>query len=161
MRTILYPGSFDPVTEGHMDIIRRASSLFERLIVGILHNPQKPGGAFSIMERLKLLETATSSLPNVSVEAMTGLLVDAARACKADAVLRGIRSAAETESELQMARLNHHLAGIETLFMAASPAAIHISASYVREIGRLGGSLQGLVPEAVRPEIARTLAQNK
>lgn len=161
MQTALYPGSFNPVTCGHMDIIRRAAALFDRVVVGILHNPQKPATAFSIRERLSLLEAACAGLANVEARAFEGLLVDAARACSANAVIRALRSEADAAIELQMARLNRQLGGVETLILAASPEVVHISAGMVREVGGLGGSLCGLVPETIRPRVAQALINHE
>ncbi|MDL2318008.1 pantetheine-phosphate adenylyltransferase [Eubacteriales bacterium OttesenSCG-928-A19] len=157
MRTVLYPGSFDPVTAGHLDIIRRAAARFEQVIVAVMHNPQKATGAFPVEERIELLKAATCGLDNVQIRAFDGLLVDAARACQVDGVIRGLRSTADTEIELQMARLNRQLGDVETVFMAATPAVMHISANMVREVGRLGGNLRGLVPEEIRPRVAEAL----
>lgn len=159
MRTALYPGSFDPVTLGHLDIIRRAAALFDRVTVGVLYNAQKPSGAFSIPERLSLVEAVCKGLPNVEVHAFEGLLVEAVRTCRADAVIRALRTSADLEIELQMARLNRQLGGVETLMLAASPQVVHISSGMVREVGRLGGSLEGLVPEAILPRVTQALHQ--
>lgn len=157
MRSVLYPGSFDPVTVGHMDLIRRASALFERVVVGVLHNTQKPLQAFSIEQRISLLQEAASGLINVEVCAYSGLLVDAVRQSNVDGVLRGLRAGMDFDMEQQMARLNRQMAGVETVFLAASPSVLHISASMVREVGRLGGDLRGLVPDSVRERITDTL----
>lgn len=161
MRTVLYPGSFDPVTNGHMDIIERAAALFDTVVVGVLHNAQKPSGAFPATERVQLLKAATAHLPGVHVNAYEGLLVDAVRECGADAVVRGLRSMGDADIELQMARLNRQLGQIETLMLAASPEVCHISASMVRDIGRHGGDLSGLVPMALCARIAEKLDQGE
>ena len=157
MRTVLYPGSFDPVTTGHMDLIARAAARFEKVIVGVLHNPDKPSGVFLVERRLEFLEAAVALYPNVEVAAFAGLLVDAVAACCADGVLRGLRTPADAAAEIQMAQLNRQLGGVETVFMAASPGVTHVSSTMVRQIGRLGGWLDGLVPEAVLEEIADAL----
>lgn len=154
MRTVLYPGSFDPVTVGHLDIIERAALLFDEVIVGVLHNPAKQSGLFPPAERVALLEEAVRPLGNVSVRQFDGLLVNAVAHCGAQAVLRGLRNATDAEEELQMARLNRHIAGAETVFMAAAPGVMHVSSDMVRQIGKGGGALQGLVPESIRPRIA-------
>ncbi len=153
MRTMLYPGSFDPVTLGHMDVIARASRAFERVIIGVLYNEKKPVGAFTVDQRLRMLREVTAMYPNVEAAAFSGLLVGAVRMCGADGVLRGIRTTADVEDELQMARLNLMMAGVETVFFAASPEVSHISASRVREIARLGGEIRGLVPDAIIGQI--------
>ena len=157
MRTVLYPGSFDPVTTGHMDIIRRAAAQFERVIVGVLYNPEKPTGAFPVAERLDLLKTAVADLSNVEVGAYAGLLVDVAASCGADAVIRSLRTAADLDAELQMARLNRQMSGIETLFLASAPEMVHISSSMVRVIGQHGGDIRGLVPELIEERVAKGL----
>lgn len=161
MRKVLYPGSFDPVTTGHEDIIVRAAAMFDAVVVGVMYNPQKASGAFSIEERLALLRTVTAPFPHVSVQAFDGLLVDAARAAGADAVLRGLRTMADADTETQMARLNRQVGQVETLLLTASPAVSHVSATMAREIGRLGGALSGLVPESIRRQVAETLAKQR
>lgn len=157
----LFPGSFDPVTLGHLEIIERASALFDLLVVGVFHNPQKQTGAFCVEERLALLERACGALQNVKARAFDGLVADAVGKCRADVIVRGVRTGQDIETELQMARLNRKLCGAETFFLAASPHTVHISASMVREIGRLGGDLAGLVPKAVLPLVQETLGRMK
>lgn len=159
MRKVLYPGSFDPVTAGHMDIIRRAAAQFDQVVVGVLHNPLKPSGAFTPDERVELLQAATASLNNVTIEKFSGLLVDAVAACGADAVVRGLRTMGDAELELQMARLNRQIGGVETLFLAATPEVMHISAEMVRQVGRYGGNLHSLVPDTVFTRIEEALKQ--
>ena len=158
MRTVLYPGSFDPVTLGHMDIIGRAATAFDRVIVGVLYNPDKPSGMLTTAQRVECLREATAGLENVRVAAFSGLLVEAARACGACAVLRGVRSEADAALELQMARVNRHLSGIETVFLASSPETVAISSSIAREVARFGGSLAGIVPQAAQEKAERWLA---
>lgn len=155
MRTLLYPGSFDPMTMGHLDIIARASRLTSKLVVGVLHNPQKPSGLFPLDKRMDWLRTGCAGLPGVEVRAFSGLLIDAVVQCGAEAVVRGLRTEADFALESEMARLNWQMKGVETVFLIASPAVVHISASRVREIGRLGGGLQGLVPESIRESIEK------
>lgn len=161
MRKVLYPGSFDPVTTGHEDIIVRACALFDEVIVGVLYNPHKASGAFSIEERLALLRAVTAPFPNIRVKAFGGLLVDAVRACGADAVIRGLRTMADADVEVQMARLNRQMGQVETLLIPATPAVSHVSATMAREIGRFGGNLTGLVPESIRRQVAETLAKQQ
>lgn len=150
MRTALCPGSFDPVTVGHEEVIRRACALFDRVIVGVLYNPNKQG-TLTIERRVELLGDMTKDLPNVEIAAFPDmLLVEAVRMCGADVVLRGIRGQTDVESELQMARMNRRLAGVETLFLASSPEMEIISSSVAREIAHFGGSLRNIVPETAR-----------
>ncbi len=155
--TALYPGSFDPVTLGHLDVIARAAHVFDRVIVGVLHNPNKASGAFPVDTRLRLLGDAAAAYPNVAVAAYAGLLTEVVQEARADVVIRGLRGASDVEDELAMARLNRQLGRVETFFIAASPEVTHISATRVREIGRLGGSLRGLVPETIRARVEAAL----
>jgi len=153
----LYSGSFDPVTNGHMDIIARAANLFDGVIVGVFHNPAKPSGVFSPGRRVELIGRAAEGFPNVQARGFSGLLADGVKASGAGCIIRGVRSMGDMDAELQMARLNRQLCGVETLFLAASPETVHISASMVRQIGQFGGNLAGLVPEAVRQMIQQEL----
>lgn len=153
MQIVLYPGSFDPVTVGHIDVIVRASTIFEQVVVGVLYNEQKPSGAFTMPERLELLRISTAGLHNIVVKSFSGLLVDAVKNLGAECVLRGLRTPEDLGPELEMARLNRHISGVETVFLAASAETAYVSAQRVREIGRLGGCLKGLVPEAVRGQV--------
>lgn len=157
MHTVLYPGSFDPITSGHLDLIARAAACFDEVIVGVLYNAQKQAGTFPVAQRLALIEKATAHLKGVRAQAFTGLLVDAARDCGAQAVIRGLRTISDVDIELQMARLNLLMGGVETLMLASSPEVVHINATMVREIGRLGGNLHGFVPASVHDEIASHL----
>ncbi|MDR0897872.1 MAG: pantetheine-phosphate adenylyltransferase [Oscillospiraceae bacterium] len=161
MKTILYPGSFDPVTIGHLDIIERAAALFDRLLVGVLHNPGKPGGLFTVPERLELLRLATAHLGNVEVVAHAGLLVDAVKALGADAVLRGVRGFADWENEAAMAAVNRRIGEVETLLLPASPGVGAVSARWVREIGQFGGDISALVPEAVAEKVRQKLGRHR
>lgn len=157
MRRVLYPGSFDPVTLGHMDIIARASRAFEQVVVGVLHNPNKPSGMLPVEERLSLLRLAVRAYDHIEVASFSGLLMDAVRAAGADGVVRGLRGVEDVPDELQMARLNRQLGGVETVFLAASPGIAHISSARVREIARFGGAVDALVPEAARDQIVQAL----
>jgi pantetheine-phosphate adenylyltransferase len=150
-RRAIFAGSFDPVTLGHVDLVRRAAALFERVVVAIGHNPDKRTW-FSIDERLALMRACVGS--DIDVVSFQGLLVDAARAHRADVILRGIRGTADLELELRNAQGNRHLAGLETLFLATDPALAFVSSSLVREIAHHGGDVSGLVPEPVRVALA-------
>lgn len=155
----LYTGSFDPVTRGHMDIISRAANLFDSLVVGVFHNPQKQSGAFAIDERIALLRMATADIQNVTVDAFSGLAVDGARAVGAEVIVRGIRAGSDVDMELQMARLNMDIAGVETLLLPSTPKTVHISASMVRQIAAHGGDISRLVPACVLDAIAKRLSK--
>lgn len=151
--TAIYPGSFDPLTNGHLDLIERASRLFGRLIVAILLNPEKDP-LFSVEERVKMLQESVADLGNVEVDTFEGLLVDYARRKGARVLLRGIRAVSDYEYELQMALMNRNLEPeIETVFMLPAEAYSYLSSRLVKEVARLGGSLKGLVPPAVEERL--------
>jgi pantetheine-phosphate adenylyltransferase len=151
MNTIkaIYPGTFDPMTNGHLDLIARGAKIFDHLVVAVLKNAQK-SPLFTVPERCAMLTSAVKHLPNVSVESFDGLLVDFVRSQQAQAVLRGIRAISDYEYELQMALMNRRLApDIETVFMMPAEKFTYVSSRLVKEIFRLGGSVEGLVPELV------------
>jgi pantetheine-phosphate adenylyltransferase len=154
--TALCPGTFDPVTNGHLDIIERAARRFDALVVGVLDNPAKQP-LFTAEERVGLLKEAAADLPNVTVEAFSGLLVDYAGRRGADLVIKGLRAVTDFEFEIQMAQMNHRLAGVETLFMTTSPQWSFLSSSLVKEVARFGGDVAGLVPAPVAERLAEKL----
>lgn len=152
-RICICPGSFDPITVGHMDVIRRAAALFDRVIVAVLHNPAK-SGAFPVEERLEMIRRACADLPQVCAEAYPGLLAEFVRLRGACCVVRGLRSAAEFDSESTMAHINGLLnTDMETLFLASRPEHAHISSSVVRELATFGGDFSSMVPECNHREI--------
>jgi pantetheine-phosphate adenylyltransferase len=149
----IYPGSFDPVTNGHLDLIRRGASLFDRLIIAVTHNHEKDS-LFPVKERLVMLETVTYDMDNVEVQMFDGLLMDYARAKKARVVLRGIRAISDYEYELQMAMMNRKIEpDIETVFMLPAEAYSYLSSRLVKELARLGGSVKDLVPPVVEEKL--------
>jgi pantetheine-phosphate adenylyltransferase len=153
------PGSYDPVTNGHVDVIARASRLFEEVVVAILHNPAK-AGTFTVDERVALLESAVGDLDNVRVEAFADQLgVDVCRQVGAASMVKGLRGGTDFAYELPMANMNHHLSGVETLFLVAAPEWQHVSSSLIKEVVRYGGDVAGLVPdkvlEALRDRVGR------
>jgi len=149
----IYPGSFDPPTNGHLDLIERGSKIFDQLIVAILRNADK-SPLFSISERLRMLEAMTESFSNVEVDTFDGLTVEYAAKAKASAVLRGIRAISDYEYELQMALMNRKLhPELETVFMMPAEQYSYLSSRLVREIAQLGGSVKGLVPEMVEQRL--------
>ncbi len=155
--TALYPGSFDPPTNGHLDLIARGSKIFDELIVGILRNPEKQP-LFSVAERRNMLEEMTGQFRNVHVETFDGLTVDYALKTKASAILRGIRAISDYEYELQMALMNRKLhPELETVFMMPAEQYSYLSSRLVREVAQLGGSIQGLVPEIVEQRLRQKL----
>ena len=152
--TAVYPGTFDPVTNGHLDIIHRGSRLFSRVVVAILQNPAKDP-LFSLDERTKMVAQATSDLSNVRVDAFEGLLVDYARRQGARVIVRGLRAVSDFEFEMQMAMMNRRMnEEVETVFMMPSESYSYVSSRLVREVVMLGGSVEGIVPQAVAKALA-------
>jgi pantetheine-phosphate adenylyltransferase len=156
--TALCPGTFDPVTNGHLDIIGRASETFESVVVGALANPSKQP-MFSLEERVAMLKEACSGMRGVTVVTFRGLLVDLARAQGDAVIVKGLRAVSDYEYEIQMAQMNHRLAGVETLFMPTSPKWSFLSSSLVKEVAQLGGDVSGLVPDHVRAALADRLEE--
>jgi pantetheine-phosphate adenylyltransferase len=153
----IYPGSFDPLTNGHLDLIERGSKIFDELIVAILRNSEK-APLFSLDERREMLEEMTARFSNVRVDTFGGLLVDYATQQKASAVLRGIRAISDYEYELQMAMMNRKLEPrLETVFMMPAETYSYLSSRLVREIAKLGGSVEGLVPAAVEKRLRQKI----
>ena len=151
--TAIYPGSFDPLTNGHLDLIERGSKIFDRLIVAILRNTEKTP-LFSLAERREMMVAMTEQWENVTVDTFEGLMVDYAVKVKANAVLRGIRAISDYEYELQMALMNRKLApNLETVFMMPAEAYSYLSSRLVREIAQLGGPISGLVPDLVEQKL--------
>ena len=148
MRRAVCPGSFDPVTNGHLDIIGRSSRLFDEVIVAVLINQSKKG-LFSIEERLEMLAEVTKANENVRVESFQGLTVDFCRAQHASVIVKGLRAVSDFDYELQMAQMNYRLNQVETLFMTTNPSYSYLSSSLVKEVARYGGDVRGLVPDFV------------
>ncbi|WP_075014299.1 pantetheine-phosphate adenylyltransferase [Geodermatophilus obscurus] len=148
MRRAVCPGSFDPVTNGHVDVITRAAALYDELVVAVLVNPGK-AGLFSVDERMELLREAVAELPNVVVDSFSGLLVDYCRSHDIPVVVKGLRAVGDFEYELQMAQMNRELAGVETLFVPTAPQVGHLSSSLVKQIATFGGDVSRLVPKGV------------
>ncbi|GGK28318.1 phosphopantetheine adenylyltransferase [Pilimelia terevasa] len=148
MRRAVCPGSFDPVTKGHLDIVGRASRLFDEVVVAVMINPSK-SGLFPIEERVELLGLVTRELPNIRVETFRGLLVDFCRAQDAPVVVKGLRAVSDFDYELQMAQMNVGLAGVETLFMPTNPLYSFLSSSLVKDVAKWGGDVSAHVPELV------------
>jgi pantetheine-phosphate adenylyltransferase len=155
MTTALCPGSFDPPTNGHADVIGRALALFDRVVVAVIDNPSKKS-MFSASERANLLKEMFGE--NIEVTSFRGLLVEHVREVGADTVIKGLRTVEDYEYETQMAQMNHHMTGMETLFLPTRPQYRFISSSLVKEIARLGGSVGGLVPDAVEKALKEKLS---
>jgi pantetheine-phosphate adenylyltransferase len=153
----VYPGSFDPPTNGHLDLIARGSKIFDELVVAILRNPEK-NPLFSVAERRQMLEAMTEEFQNVRVDTFDGLTVDYAAKVKAGAVLRGIRAISDYEYELQMALMNRKLhPELETVFMMPAEQYSYVSSRLVRELAHLGGSIKGFVPQMVEQRLKEKL----
>ncbi|WP_222265268.1 pantetheine-phosphate adenylyltransferase [Modestobacter marinus] len=152
MRRAVCPGSFDPVTNGHVDVITRAAALYDELVVAVLVNPGK-AGLFDLGERMAMLHEAVVDLPNVVVDNFSGLLVDYCRRQGIPVVVKGLRAVGDFEYELQMAQMNRELAGVETLFVPTAPQVGHLSSSLVKQIARFGGDVSSLVPKAVNDRL--------
>jgi pantetheine-phosphate adenylyltransferase len=159
MRRAVCPGSFDPVTNGHLDIVGRSARLFDEVIIGVLINEHKTG-LFTIEERIDMLREATAPYGNVRVESFHGLLVDFCRAQHAAVVVKGLRAVSDFDYELQMAQMNIGLSGVETLFMPTNPLYSFLSSSLVKEVAKWGGDVSPLVPEVVQERLATRLRQN-
>lgn len=153
-RVAVYPGSFDPLTNGHVDIIRRGAAIFDRIIVAILVNPDK-SPLFSVDERMAMTRAVFQDQPGVEVDSFQGLLVQYAARREADVIVRGLRAISDFEFEMQMALMNRHLSSeLETVFMMPAEAYTYVSSRLVKEIFKLGGSVTGLVPPLVEEQLA-------
>lgn len=158
MSRAVCPGSFDPVTNGHLDVIGRVSAQFDEVVVTVTINPNKQG-MFTIDERLEMLAEATSHLPNVTVDAWQGLLVDYARERGITAIVKGLRGANDFDYELQMAQMNHKLTGVDTLFVATNPVYSYLSSSLVKEVATYGGDVSEMLPGSVHDRLLARLAE--
>ena len=149
MSIALCPGSFDPVTLGHIDIIERASRHFDEVVVAVIRNPQKTQSLFTLEQRQDMLRECTAHLNNIRIEFFKGLLVEFAREHGADAIVKGLRAVTDFDYELQMAQMNQRLSGIDTFFLSTSPNYSFLSSSLVREVARYGGDVSSMVPPIV------------
>jgi pantetheine-phosphate adenylyltransferase len=149
MATAVCPGSFDPMTNGHLDVFERAAALFEHVTVGVLINKTK-ASLFTVEQRIEMLQENLEGLPNVSVDSFHGLLVDYCKAHGISAIVKGLRAVSDFDYELQMAQMNNRLTGVETLFVSTNPIYGYLSSSLVKEVATFGGDISGLVPETVR-----------
>ncbi len=158
--TALCPGTFDPVTNGHIDIIRRAATSFGSVVVAVLGNPAK-APLFSVEDRVSMLKEAIADVDGVQVEAFSGLLVDYARSKGSAVVVKGIRAVSDFDYELQMAQMNHRMAGVETFFVPTSPQWSYLSSSLIKEVVRFGGDVSGLVPQFVHRRLVDALSTER
>ena len=149
MKIGLFPGSFDPFHNGHLEIVERASRLFDEVVVAAVRNPQKGAQLFDLEERQALLEEVTAHLSSVGIVSMSTLTVFVARDVGADAIIRGLRAVSDFEAEMQMAQMNNHLSGVETIFIPTSPEWSFVASKLVREVWRFGGDVSAFVPKPV------------
>jgi pantetheine-phosphate adenylyltransferase len=159
VRRVVCPGSYDPVTNGHLDIISRASRLYDEVVVAVLINISKKS-LFTVDERAEMIAEVTKQYGNVVVERFHGLTVDFCRERDIPVIVRGLRAVSDFDYELQIAQMNHQLAGVETMFMATNPLYSFLSSSLVKEVAQYGGDVSGLVPEPVQQRLIRRFSQS-
>jgi pantetheine-phosphate adenylyltransferase len=158
MQTAVCPGSFDPCTNGHLDVFARAAAMADEVVVAVLINYSK-AGLFTIDERIEMLREVCSRYPNIRVDSFHGLLVDYCTANGITAIVKGLRAVSDFDYELQMAQMNYRLAGVETVFITTNPLYSFLSSSLVKEVARFGGDVQGLVPDPVLMRLADKLSE--
>jgi pantetheine-phosphate adenylyltransferase len=159
VRRVVCPGSFDPVTNGHLDIISRAASLYDEVVVAVLLNPSKTP-VFTVDERVEMLRDELKAQPNVRVARFGGLIVDFCRANDISAIVKGLRAVSDFDYEMQMAQMNYSQAGVETLFMTTNPLYAFLSSSLAKEFAKYGGDVSGLVPEGVLERLTTRLSES-
>ena len=158
MKRVVCPGSFDPITFGHLDIIERASTLFDEVVVAVLVNQAKKT-LFTVQERIEMIKEVTSKYPNVKVDSWTGLLVDYCKKNEIPMIVKGLRAVTDFDYELQMSQINLQLQGVETLFMSTAPAHSFLSSSLIKEIAVYGGDVSSYVPDALLARLKNRLAE--
>jgi pantetheine-phosphate adenylyltransferase len=158
MRRAVCPGSFDPPTNGHLDVIERASQLFDEVVVAVLVNKSKKG-MFTVDERMEMLSEVVKPWPNVVIDSFHGLLVDYCRAHDVRAIVKGLRAVTDFDYELQMAQMNQRLSGVDTLFMSTSPEYSFVSSSLVKEVATYGGDIAHLLPDSVHRRLQQRIAE--
>ena len=161
MKVGLFPGSFDPFHNGHLEIVERASHLFDEVVVAALRNPQKGDPLFGLEERQTMLEEVTAHIGHVRIVSVSTLLVNVARDVGASAIVRGLRAVSDFESEMQMAQMNHHLSGVETIFIPTSPKYSFVASKLLREVARFGGDVSAFVPKVVADHMAEKFKAKK
>jgi pantetheine-phosphate adenylyltransferase len=158
VRRVVCPGSFDPVTNGHLDVISRAANLLDEVVVAVFQNSSKIP-LFTVEERVELLRAATSKIPNVRVDKFDGLTVDYCKANDITAIVKGLRAVTDFDYEMQMAQMNYNQAGVETLFVVTNPLWAFLSSSLVKDFAKFGGDVSGLVPPVVLERLKERLHQ--
>ena len=160
MKRVVCPGSFDPITFGHLDIIERAAKLFDEVTIAVLVNQTKKS-LFTVAERMEMIAEVTAKFPNVKVDSWSGLLVDFCKTKGIDSIVKGLRAVTDFDYELQMSQINYQLQGIETLFMSTSPAHSFLSSSLIKEIASHGGDVSGYVPSEILERLGKRLADQR
>jgi len=153
-QTVLYPGSFDPFHLGHLDVAAQAAAIFGRVVIAVMHNPEKSAGMFTVDERVRLAKESTAHLAGVTVEAHVGLAIDAAKSVGAACIVKSLRSATDFDVESQMAHTNYTVSGVRTMVLFALPEHAYISSRFVREIAHYGGDASAMVPAPVAQALA-------
>ena len=154
MTRVLYPGSFDPIHNGHLELIEVASRLFDDVVVAVIRNPQKGTGLFDLQERSDLVTESVAHLPNVSITSFASLVVDLAKAIEADFIVKGLRAVSDFESELQQAQMNLAISGVHTVFLPSATTHSFVASKLIREIARFGGDVSSMVPPPVAARLA-------
>jgi pantetheine-phosphate adenylyltransferase len=157
LTTALYPGSFDPFHNGHLEIVERAARLFDRVVVAAMRNPQKGEPPFDLEDRKAMLEESLAHLPNVEITSLSKLVVDVAREVGASIIVKGLRAVSDFENELQMAQMNQALSGLDTLFIPTASSHSFLASRLIREVNRFGGDVTSMVP----PPVARRLKEKQ
>jgi len=157
VRSAVCPGSFDPVTNGHLDVFARAAALADEVVVAVMKNQSK-SGMFSVEERLEILREVVAPYGNIRIDTFDGLLVDYCRANGIVAIVKGLRAVSDFDYELQMAQMNYRLAGVETLFVSTNPTYSYLSSSLIKEVASYGGDISGLVPDTVLKRVQRRIS---
>ncbi|REE99075.1 pantetheine-phosphate adenylyltransferase [Thermomonospora umbrina] len=159
MRRVVCPGSFDPVTNGHLDIISRAAGLYDEVVVAVLINVSK-SSLFTVDERVDMMREVTREYGNVKVDKFHGLTVDYCKEHRIPVIVRGLRAVSDFDYELQIAQMNHRMSGVETLFMATNPLYAFLSSSLMKEVVKYGGDISGLVPEVIHRRLVERLRES-
>jgi len=160
VRRAVCPGSFDPVTNGHLDVFARAAKLADEVVIVVAINNNK-SGTFTIDERMDMLREVVAPYPNIRVDSFMGLLVDYCKDHDVQAIIKGLRAVTDFDYELQMAQMNYRLTGIETLFVSTNPIYSYLSSSLIKEVANFGGDIDGLLPGSVQDRLLARIAENK